>query len=347
MQWYGGLGIVVLWAALSMRTSRATKALMGISHEEDLVGGTIARSRRALGVYCLLTGIGFTALAICGVPVFAATLHALASVSTGGFSSFDNSLQGLPNSFAAAAVIVCCLAGAIPTMNYYHAWQRRPAMLLFDRQVWSLLALAAIGTGVLIPLISNTETTWGTGSIGNAVTMAMSAQTTAGFSTVDVGTLPPPAKAVLIVLMAIGGGAGSTAGGLKLLRLMILLRFVQAMFFRMSLPPHAVSSPRLAGHRLGSEELHEATMYLTMGLFVVGLSWFAFLLMGYDPLDSLFEVVSATGTVGLSTGISGPQLPLLLKGVLCVDMFMGRLEIVAIILLISPRTWIGQRRHEP
>ena len=132
----------------------------------------------------------------------------------------------------------------------------------------------------------------------------------------DPGTLPPAAKAVLILLMAIGGGAGSTAGGLKLLRLMILFRFVQAMFYRISLPPHAVSSPRLAGHRLGPEELREATIYLTMGLLVVGCSWFFFLLMDYDPLDSLFEVVSATGTVGLSTGISGPQLPLLLKGVL-------------------------------
>jgi len=68
--------------------------------------------------------------------------------------------------------------------------------------------------------------------------------------------------------------------------------------------------------------------------------------MGYDPLDALFEVVSATGTVGLSTGITGPELPPLLKGVLCADMLMGRLEILAWLVILYPRTWFGNRVEE-
>jgi trk system potassium uptake protein TrkH len=77
---------------------------------------------------------------------------------------------------------------------------------------------------------------------------------------------------------------------------------------------------------------------------VILLSWLPFLAFGYDPLDALFEVVSAVGTVGLSTGIARPELEPLLKGVLCVDMWLGRLEILAILILFAPRTWIGRHR---
>jgi len=80
-------------------------------------------------------------------------------------------------------------------------------------------------------------------------------------------------------------------------------------------------------------------------LFVgaIGISWFVFLTMGEDPLGSLFEVVSATGTVGLSTGVSRPDLPALLKIVLCLDMLLGRLEIFAWLVVLHRGTWFGKR----
>ena len=78
---------------------------------------------------------------------------------------------------------------------------------------------------------------------------------------------------------------------------------------------------------------------------LVALSWLAFLTYGYAPLDSLFEVVSAVGTVGLSVGITSPGLPALLKGVLSLDMLMGRVEVVAFIVLLRPVTWLGRRRR--
>lgn len=347
MQWYGGLGIVVLWVAIGMRAGNVSKALTGLSRDEDLVGGTIAHSRRAIIVYSMLTAIGFFLLAACGVPVFVALLHTLAAVSTGGFSSFDKSLEGLPGWLGVAAVTVVSVAGAIPTMTYYNGCRRRITDLVADRQLWLLVGLGTVFGLMLIPLMPAGQSTSELGRIGNAFTTAFSAQTTSGFSTIDVHQLDPAAKVILIFSMALGGSTGSTAGGFKLLRVLILFRFVQAAFARLSLPPHAVREPRLAGHRLGYNEIQEISTYLTMGLLVVLGSWFVFVLMGYDPLDSLFEVVSATGTVGLSAGITGSQLPWLLKGVLCADMLMGRMEIVAFIVLFCPRTWIGKRRRSP
>jgi trk system potassium uptake protein TrkH len=90
-------------------------------------------------------------------------------------------------------------------------------------------------------------------------------------------------------------------------------------------------------------DIEEALLIILLFVATILLSWFPFLLMGYSPLDSLFEVVSATGTVGLSTGIVNPDMPLLLKSILCVDMLLGRLEILAWLVMVYPRAWIGRR----
>ena len=88
---------------------------------------------------------------------------------------------------------------------------------------------------------------------------------------------------------------------------------------------------------------------LLLGLWVVvvAFSWFPFLLFGHEPLDALFEVVSAIGTVGLSSGISGPSLEPALKLVLSLDMLFGRVEIIALLVLLYPATWLGRRRTDP
>jgi trk system potassium uptake protein TrkH len=115
------------------------------------------------------------------------------------------------------------------------------------------------------------------------------------------------------------------------------------MAARTCLPAHAVSEPHLAGRRLGEIEIGEALVVALLFLVLIVLSWFVFLAMGENPLDSLFEVVSATGTVGLSTGICRPELATPLKLVLCVDMFMGRLEVFAWLVVMHRGTWIGKR----
>jgi len=109
------------------------------------------------------------------------------------------------------------------------------------------------------------------------------------------------------------------------------------------MPGHAVHEPRLGGERLEPPEIQRALAVLLLFPLVLVLSWIPFLAAGHDPLDSLFEVVSATGTVGLSTGISAPGLDPALKGVLCLDMWLGRLEIIAVLVLLAPRTWFGRR----
>jgi len=179
--------------------------------------------------------------------------------------------------------------------------------------------------------------------IHHAPLLTISAQTTTGFSSMPVAQLDAGSKLVLIFSMIVGGGAGSTAGGFKLLRLLIAVSVFRLILLRTCLPKHAVIEPRLAGRRLLDKEIYAALIIIILFVVVVLLSWLPFVAMGYSPLDSLFEVVSATATTGLTAGLSSPTLPAVLKSILCIDMLMGRLEIIAWLVMLYPGTWFGRR----
>ncbi len=342
MQWYGGLGIVVLSLALLTHPGLVAKGLAAAETEvDDLVGGTKAHARRVLQVYLLLTVIGIAGAMLAGVHVMDAVLYTMASVSTGGFAPADASLAPL-NGVAQGWITLLCLSGAVPLTLYFRAFRKKRSSVDM-LQLFSLIAAAAITSlllGASMWLIDGMP--WKE-ALHHAPLLAFSAQTTAGFASMPCSQLDAGSKLVLIFSMLIGGGVGSTAGGFKLLRLLIAIAVFRRIILRTSLPQHAVMEPSLGGHTLQASEIQEAMLLILLFVIVVSLSWLPFVVMGYHPLDALFEVVSATGTVGLSTGITGPSLPSALKGVLCVDMLMGRLEIIAWLVLLYRGTWFGRR----
>jgi len=109
------------------------------------------------------------------------------------------------------------------------------------------------------------------------------------------------------------------------------------------LPQHAEHPLRFLGRNWTDAQLVELLLVVLLYLLTVAASWLVFLWYGYAPMDALFEVVSATGTVGLSTGVTGPELAAPLKLVLCLDMLLGRLEFLAVLVFAAPRTWFGPR----
>jgi len=346
LQWYGGLVIVVLALGLVLAPGAAAKRLAGGETEEgDMVAGTRTRARRALLVYAVLTLAGFLLLLAAGVPPFAAAVHTLAGISTGGFSSFDGSLAGLGPWPAQALALVLPLLGAISFSLYYRAWHGDPAALFRDREVISLVLLCLIVSAVMTLIMTFVGGRSWADALVQGPLIAVSAQTTVGFAPVDPGSLDAGSKLTLIVAMLIGGDAGSTAGGIKILRFLIVVRLLHVLLLRSALPPHAVMPFRVADRTLEPPEVQIAVSIVLLFAITLLVSWLPFLLLGYAPLDSLFDVASALGTVGLSTGVTGPALHPLLKAVLCVDMLMGRLEIVAVLVLFYPRTWFGRRRE--
>lgn len=343
MQWYGGLGIVVLSLAIVMQPGLLAKGLaVNKTESDDLVGGTRAYSRRALIVYGVLTAVGIVGTWVAGVRSFDAVLYALAAISTGGFAPNASSLAtlGWP---AQVWITLLCLTGAVPLAFYYRMLKKKrrvPIDVLQLRAV--IIASLVVSLAVVATMRLIGDVAWPQ-VLHHAPLVALSAQTTAGFSSLAVGQLDVGSKLILIFAMLVGGGVGSTAGGFKLLRLLIAFSVLRLIIVRTCLPKHAVLEPKLAGHRLQDREIQGALLLIMLFVAVVSLSWLPFVAMGYDPLDSLFEVASATGTVGLSVGVTNTTLPPLLKGILCADMLLGRLEIMAWLVMLFPGTWFGRR----
>ena len=345
MQWIGGLGIVVLSLAVMIRPGRAAKRMGDLEdYETDLVGGTRANARRVLGVYAVLTGSAVLLLGVVGGGGLEAVLYAFAAVSTGGFSPHDASMAGLRGPWTQAVLIFFSTAGAVSLISYYRIRREGWRALPRDRQLGLMLGLAC-SASLLLALIfwRNGAGPWQ--ALRHGALNAFSAQTTTGFASVDLAGGGTAAKLVLLFSMFVGGGIGSTAGGIKILRLMIVLRVLQLLIRKTSEPRRAVTDVRVGGERLDPEEIQNALGLVVLFVGVAFLSWVPFVAAGKDPVDSLFEVVSALGTVGLSTGITRAGLHPLLKAVLCADMLLGRLEILAWLVLLYPGTWAGRKRR--
>jgi trk system potassium uptake protein len=337
MQWYGGLGIVILSLALFLHNGVAGRRLMDTEATgETLVSTTRTYARRIAIVYGGLTGCAVLGIWLAVGDGFVALVHSLSAVSTGGFSSFDDSLGGLEPA-AAAVIISFAWLGAVSLPLYFLIWQKGPGALLQDPELRALLVATAVLGGLLY--------LWMPGDAGwmDALLLGMSTQSTTGFTTLAVAELDDASKLAMIGSMLIGGSVGSTAGGFKLLRLLLVLRLLQLVLARAAAPRHAVIEARLGGRRVDDEDLWRAMLLMVMFVLVVFLSWLAFIAHGYPPLDALFEVASATGTVGLSTGIARPDLEPVLKAILCFDMLAGRLEIFALLVVLYPSTWFGKR----
>lgn len=346
LQWVGGLGIVVLSVAIILPQSKVTLQLFRENWEkEGYVAGTRSYARVILQVYFLLTLAGFVLLMLMGVDWFAAITHVLAAVSTGGFSTYDDSLAGLQSFSVQAVVIALSLLGATPFIIYYMTikvdWRKLTANLEI-RGLVIVSLLAVLSTIVALNRVDGLPLQQ---SLQDGTLLALSAQSTTGFSTTPISGLSDVSKLLLVLFMFVGGNVGSTAGGIKILRLLIILKMIGFFVARAGLSQNAVVQPRMMGRRLESIEIERCFILVFLFIAVIMLSWFPFLLLGFPPLDSLFEVVSATCTVGLSTGISSPELPGLLKLVLCLDMLLGRLEIVAFLIMVYPFTWFGKKRE--
>ena len=347
MQWYGGLGIIVLSVALLMGHHTAARRLTDpVDSGETLATTARIHGRRTLLVYGLLTLLGMALVWPLSGNGFTALLHVLAAVSTGGFSNYDASLAGLSSRPAAVAVMAVSFMGAVSLPLYWrvaHAgWSKGLQNLLADIELRALFFACLLAGGILgwLALLHGANSPWYQGFM-----MGISAQTTTGFTTQTVAGMDPASKVVMIISMLTGGSVGSSAGGIKLLRLLILLRLLQLMLRRTGLPPHAVVEPYLGGQRLETDEMIRALQLIFLFVIITVLSWVPFIVMGYDPLDALFEVASACGTVGLSSGIARPELEPLLKGVLCFDMLAGRVEIIALLIVLYPRNWFGRREE--
>lgn len=345
MQWYGGLGIVVLSIAILMGSQVTSRSLSEPMGGEILATTTRIHARKTLIIYSVLTITGIVVVWLISGNGMMSINHVLAAISTGGFSTFDHSLADIDNWYSRFAIIGIGLCGALPLTLYAVIFSKKWRTGVHDTELLALVLMV-----VLVALLLSLSLYFHSGmklqdALSHAFFLAMSAQSTTGFTTLDLNQIDDSAKLSMIISMVIGGGVGSTAGGIKLLRLVILLRLIQVVLQRTTMPLQAVHYPKLGGKVLQDTEIQRVFILIMLFIGVIIISWFVFLMYGYAPMNALFEVVSASATVGLSTGITVDGMPLPLKFVLCMDMLLGRLEIIALLIVLYPPNWIGKRKE--
>lgn len=341
MQWYGGLGIVILSVAIVMNHHIALRRLIN-PEGESMVTTTRIYARRMLAVYMVLTLVGLAILMLLLDNHFYALTYTLASISTGGFAPLSSSLSELSWQVQ-VTVMLLSLSGAIPFILYYRLTRGSWREVVADVEVRALLGIIFLLALLLSFTLKQPYGLSWQESLYHGSLMSISAQTATGFSSLDISMMNATSMGLIIIAMVIGGGIGSTAGGFKVLRLLILFRLIHFLIQRASMPPHAVVEPKLAGRVLNGGEIERALLLIILFVVTIVLSWLVFLAYGYPPFPALFEVASATATAGLSSGITSQALETPLKLILGLDMLLGRVEVIALLIVLYPGTWLGKR----
>ncbi len=338
-QWLGGGGIIIFSLAVLFRPGKAAFRLYGSEFgEENLRGSVISTARIVLKIYLSLTVLGFLAFLGAGMGPFDALVHILSTVSTGGFSAYTASIGYYHNPLITGVVILFMISGAISFPVYYLLWLEGPKRSIQDPQLRYLLGLLALST-----LLFLGEWGWDGVAFLPSLFETTSALTTTGFNVSVISSWPEPLKLLSVLLMSIGGAAGSTAGGFKLLRFIVVLKVAGWMLLRNLLPEEAKFPIKYHDQVLSESSLQLLFGFFTLSLILVACSTFLLVLGGFSMIDALFESVSALSTVGLSAGVTSSGLAGWAKLLLIFNMWAGRLEILPVLVLLYPGIWKARR----
>ena len=349
-QWLGGIGIVVLFVAVAPVIGVGAARLLGAEVSgltETRFTPRIADTAKGLLVVYLAISVAQTlALLLVGMPPYDAVVHTFTTVATGGFSPKTASIA-FYDSLAVEAVIVFFMAASGVSFSlYYLLYTRRRLDVVLDRELLAYLGI----------LVGATLLVWGVlvfeGDYGNSASLALrdsafsvvSITTTTGFVTADFDQWGTAAKLALVLLMFIGGCAGSTAGGIKVIRIIVIFRTVLQDVFRM-IHPRAVT-PLVVGGRVVPEGVRMAVLGLCVAwISIFGLASFLVALQEDLTLTSSVTAVATTlNVVGPGLGQVGASESFEIvnpfgRVVLTVCMLLGRLELFTALALLSPAFW--------
>ncbi len=348
IQWFGGMGLVVLAVAIlpvlgigGMSLYRAE--IPGPMKEERIVPRLSSSSRNLWLLYLFIT----TACAFCywlaGMSPFDAVAHSLTTVSTGGFSTHDASLGYFHSATIEMIAVVFMIVGAINFGVHFTALQRRSLRPYWhDVEVRGFLGFVALATGLITLGLWLTHYYGGVlADLRNAIFEVVSIITSTGYGTVDFTAWPPVFPTLLIAISFIGGCGGSTAGGMKVLRVLILFRLGLREIVRLT-HPRGVFLVKLNGRPIPA-----ATLQSILGFFSVYVASFATLMLammatGLDQVSAYAAIATCLNNLGpglgeVATSFAGVSDAGKVIGV--VAMLLGRLEVFSVLVLLHPDFW--------
>jgi trk system potassium uptake protein TrkH len=347
-QWLGGIGIVVLFVAVAPVIGAGAARLLGAEvsglTETRLTPRIADTAKGLIVIYLAITLAQTLALLAVGMTLYDAVVHTFTTVATGGFSPKTASIAFYDSLAVEAVVIFFMAASGVSFSLYYLLYTRRRFDVVLDREFIAYLGILA-GAVLLVwgVLVVEGGASWGR-ALRDSAFSVVSITTTTGFVTADFDEWDTAAKLSLILLMFVGGCAGSTAGGIKVIRVVVIFRTVLQDIFRM-VHPTAVT-PLVIGSRMVPEGVRLAVL----GLFAAWIAVFgvaAFLVALQENLtltSSVTGVAATLNVVGPGLGQVGASESFEVvnpfgRVVLTVCMLLGRLELFTAIALLSPAFW--------
>ena len=333
MQYFGGLGFIILVTTI-VRRKTAMSFYSAEGHVDRLMPNLMDSARLIIRIYLGLLGAGTLCYILAGIPAFDALCHSMSALSTAGFSTQDGSIGAFRNRPAEIITIVQMLLGAT---NFY------VILLILRRQfrkIWQESEIRLMAGLLLVFTLPISVILWQRGpmslpeSFHQALFGVVTTFSTTGYSLMDYSRWPGPALALLPVLMIVGGCAGSTAGGIKLMRGVILLKVTATgLHDRVDSPRNVTDNTfrrNQEDHPIDRQTLSDTFSFLMVYLLILAggiflVSWTA----DCSVSRAAFEFTSALGTVGLSNGLTA-SAPAPTLWVIMAGMLIGRLEWAAV-----------------
>lgn len=344
-QWLGGMGMIVL--------SLAILPVLGVGgmqlFEAEVPGPTSDRLRPRIqdtakllwGVYVAITAAEIGLLMLGGMSFYEGTCHAFTTMATGGFST-ENASVGAWGTYIQVVITFFMFLAGVNFSLHFHALRGQPGNYFKSEEFRFYLGL--LGVAVLIMFLFNTAVYDRVGTnLRDAAFNAVSIMTTTGYGTADYEGWPVVSQYILITLMFVGGCAGSTGGGIKVVRVMLLLKHSVLQVTRL-IHPRQVRVLKMDQKPVGNDVIQSILGFFAL---YIGIFLFASLIMaalGVDLVTSGASVIACLSNIGPGLGEVGPTdnfavLPAVGKVVLSLCMLFGRLEVFTVLVVFFPAFW--------
>ena len=345
--WIGGMGVLVLMVAVMPNLSGRTIHVLRAEMPGPTMGKLSPKLRDTAKIlyllYIGLTLLEFVLLLAGGMPVFDSAIHTFGTAGTGGFSCLGLSMGGY-SPFLQWVVAVFMMLFGVNFNLYFLILMRRFRSALRSEELWTYVVII-FGTSAIIcwnilPLYDNLAE-----ASRHAFFQVTSISSTTGFSTVDFDQWPTLSKTLLVMLMFVGACAGSTAGGLKVSRVVLLFKTTRREVRHM-LHPRAVTSVRFEGKPIDSTTLISVGTYFALYIGVFGIFCFVVSFQpSFDGISNFTAVASCLNNIGPGLKLVGPTCSFsgyapFFKTVLAIAMLFGRLELYPMLITFSPSTWL-------
>ena len=347
MHWVGGMGVLALMLAILPSVKANTVHMLVAESPGPTPGKLVPKLGQTVKIlyviYSAMTALQIILLIISGMPVYDSVIHALGTAGTGGFSIRSTSIGAYNNVFSEVVIAVFMFLFGTNFALYYRMIRGNLKSCLRDAEFRFYLGTVLVST-VLITL-DLTGKVFGSfwEALRHSSFQVSSIITTTGYSTADFNLWPSFSKAILMLLLFIGASAGSTAGGIKCIRIVLLMKLVRREVHRI-IHPRSVYTVRINGKAVDEDVLSGVTVFFYAFMCIFAIALLIVSLEGKDMISNFTAVATCIGNVGPGLGIVGPMgnfssYSVLSKAVFTFCMIAGRLEIMPVLLLLAPTFW--------